>query len=75
MTLRQKRTVLGDRLLRPAVPPNTLTGVVYRRFLFSDMPVLLEDVPVQQRKHMRFMPDETAPTLFSVHWQTPRDPD
>jgi hypothetical protein len=67
--------VLGDQVLRPAVPPNTLTGVVYRRFLFNDLPVLLEDVPVHQRQQMRFMPDETSPTSFSVHWQAARDSD
>ena len=57
-----------------SVPPNTLTGVVYRRFLFNDLPVLLEDMLVHQRQQMRFMSDETSPTSFFVHWQTARDP-
>ena len=53
--------ILDDQLLGPAVPPNTLTGLMYRRFLFNDLPVLLEDVPVHQRQQMRFMPDGTSP--------------
>jgi hypothetical protein len=35
--------------------PNTLTGAVYYRFLLTDLPVLLEDVPFHQRLHMWFM--------------------
>jgi hypothetical protein len=73
-TLQKTWTVLGDQLLRPSVPPNTLTGVVYRRFLFNDLPVHLEDAPVHQRQHMRVMPDETSPASFSLHWPTARDP-
>ena len=48
---------------------------MHRRFLLNDLPVFLEYVPVHQRQQMRFMPDETAPTSFSVRWQTERDPD
>jgi hypothetical protein len=48
--------------LRPAVPSNKLTNVVYLRFLFNDLPVLLEDVLVHQRQHMRLgLSDDTSP--------------
>jgi len=34
---------------------NTLTGAMHYRFLLTDLPVLLEDVPFQQRPHIWFM--------------------
>ena len=52
--------ILGDELLGPAVLYNTLKRAVYHGFLFNDLPVLLEDVPLHEQ-HMWFVPDATSP--------------
>jgi hypothetical protein len=54
--------IIGDQLLGPVVLHNRLTGAVYLRFLVTDLPVLLEHVPLHQQ-HMWFMHDG-APSHF-----------
>jgi hypothetical protein len=56
--------VLGDRLIGPHILLNKLTGKRYRLFMRNILPVLLEDVPLQQSQNMWFMHDG-APAHFA----------
>ena len=55
--------VLGDRLLGPYVLPQRLTGARYHHFLNNILPILMEDLPCQDRLQMWFMHDG-APAHF-----------
>ena len=47
--------IIGDLLLGPIFLPPILTGDNYTQFLETQLPVLLEDVPLQIRNQMWFM--------------------
>lgn len=57
--------IIGDFLIGPFLLPNRLTGPLYRDFLENSLPELLEDVPLEIRRHMWFMHDG-APPHFSI---------
>lgn len=56
--------ILGDRLIGPYIMPQRLDGPAYLDFLQNTLPLLLEDVPYQQRLTNFFMHDG-APPHFS----------
>ena len=56
--------IIGDFLLGPIFLPPTLNGNNYTQFLETQLPILLEDVPLQIRNQMWFMQDG-APAHFS----------
>lgn len=56
--------IVGDCLVGPFVFPERLNGVIYRNFLENELPILLEDVPLNIRNHLWFMHDG-APPHFS----------
>jgi hypothetical protein len=58
--------ILGDQLLGLVVLPNRLTGTVYHCFLVTNLPVLLEHVPLHQQQHMLFMHDGAAPHFLQI---------
>ena len=47
-------------------------GAVYYQFLFNDLPVLLEDVPLHQQHMYACMMGHTS---FSLHHQAANEPD
>ena len=49
--------VLGDRLIGPHFFQGNVTGPVYADFLENTLPILLEDVPLDERARMWFMQD------------------
>lgn len=49
--------IIGDQLIGPFVFENRLTGLVYKDFLENQLPVLLEDVPLERRHQMIFHHD------------------
>lgn len=57
--------IIGDHLIGPFFLPRRLTGETYHNFLQNELPILLEDVPVQLRRQMYFMHDG-APPHFSL---------
>ena len=57
--------ILGDCLVGPHFLPRGLNGEQYLRFLRSDLPNLLEDVPMRQCQQMWFMHDG-APAHFHL---------
>lgn len=57
--------IIGDHLIGPHFFPRRLTGEVYLHFLRNDLPVLLEEVPLQVRNSMWLLQDG-APPHFSV---------
>lgn len=54
--------IVGDQLIGPFFLPPHLNG---HNFLVNQLPVLLEDVPIDLRRHMWFMHDG-APAHFSL---------
>ena len=56
--------IIRDFLLGPIFLPPILTGDNYTQFLETQLPVLLEDVPLQIRNQMWFMQDG-SPAYFS----------
>lgn len=57
--------IIGDNLLGPVFLPNRLNGVNYLEFLQEQLPVLLEDVPLNVLQNHYFMHDG-APAHFSL---------
>jgi hypothetical protein len=58
--------IVGDCLLGPFVLPERLNGDDYRDFLENDLPLLLEEVPLNVRNSIWFMHDG-APPHFRLH--------
>jgi len=58
--------VLGNRLIGPFVIGNNLTGNVYEVFVWNELPVLLEDIPLMRGSQMYFQHDE-APPHYTRH--------
>jgi hypothetical protein len=56
--------IVGGTLFGPHMLPARLTGELYLRFLDNDLPLLLENVPLDIRGRMWYMHDG-APTHFS----------
>ena len=44
--------ILGDKVIGPYIIDGTLTGAKYRNFLTEELPLLLEDVPLETRSQM-----------------------
>lgn len=57
--------IVGEYLIGPMFLPARLNGQNYRRFLEEDLPLLLEDVPLEIRRNLWFMHDG-APAHFSL---------
>lgn len=57
--------IIGDILLGPHFLPPTLTGNNYREFIENELPLLLEDVPLQLRNNCFFMHDG-APAHYTL---------
>ena len=57
--------ILGDCLIGLHFLPHSLNGEQYLRFLWNDLPNLLQDVPLRQRQQMWFMHD-SAPVNFHL---------
>lgn len=57
--------IIADHLLMFVLPPR-LNGIIYLNFLREELPILLDDVPLQLRQNMWFMHDG-APAHFSVN--------
>ncbi|KAG5894514.1 hypothetical protein JTB14_026897 [Gonioctena quinquepunctata] len=57
--------VLDDHLIGPYFLLHRLTGDSYPNFLQEEVPVLLEEIPLQLRQHFWFMHDG-APVHFSI---------
>lgn len=55
--------IIGDHLVGPFFLPSRLDGSYYRKFLETELAILLESVPLFLRKHMWFMHDG-APAHF-----------
>lgn len=57
--------IIGDHVIGPHVMPARLTGAQYHEFLEQQLPTMLEDVPLAQRRRMWFMQDG-APSHTSI---------
>src|SRR6195952_3782061 len=57
--------IIDDHLIEPYFLPQRLNGEIYRQFIEVDLPLLLEDVPLQLRNDMWFMHDG-APAYFCL---------
>lgn len=57
--------IVGDYLIGPMFLPDRLNGQNYRYFLENDLPLLLENVPLEIRHQLWFMHDG-APAHFSL---------
>ena len=57
--------IIDDHLIGPYFFPQHLNGEIYRQFIEEDLPLLLEDLPLQLRNDMWFMHDG-APAHFSL---------
>lgn len=57
--------IIENFLIGPFFLPARLTGQVYQEFLENELPVMLEDVPIQLRQQMFFLHDG-APAHFSL---------
>ncbi|EZA60813.1 hypothetical protein X777_13646 [Ooceraea biroi] len=55
--------VLNDAIIGPFEMLARLTGQLYVEFLENDLPGLLEDVPLEQRRHMLFQHDGAPPHM------------
>jgi len=53
--------LLGNKLIGPFVFDNNLTGNTYEVFLRTELPGLLEDIPLIIRSQMYFQHDEVPP--------------
>jgi len=56
--------VIGDQLIGPYIFPHLLTGGIYVSFLQSELPALLEKVPLETRRQTYYQ-YEGAPPHFS----------
>jgi len=57
--------VLDDQLIGPFILEGHLTGEAYIRFLQEELPLLLEDGPLNKRGHMYFQHDGAPPHFSS----------
>lgn len=57
--------MIDDHLTGPYFLPQRLTGDSYLNFLQEELPVLLEEIPLQLRQHLWFM-HYGAPAHFSI---------
>lgn len=57
--------LVNNMLIGPFVLPNRLNGANYLNFLRNDLPILLEDVPLDVRQRMWFLHDG-CPAHFSL---------
>lgn len=57
--------IIGDHLIGPFFLPGRLNGNFYCNFLQNDLPLLLENIPLQLRQQMWYMHDG-APAHFSI---------
>lgn len=53
--------IIDDKILGPFVINGNLTGRIYEQFLKNDLPVLLEDIPLQKRLQVIFQHDGATP--------------
>ena len=53
--------LLGNKLIRPFVLDNILTGNTYEFFLRNELPGLLENIPVMVRGQIYFQHDSPRP--------------
>ena len=53
--------LLGNKLIRPFVFDNNLTGNTYKGFLRNELPGLLKDIPLMIRSQMYFQRDGAPP--------------
>jgi hypothetical protein len=58
--------ILDDQFVGPVLLATRLTDAVYYRFLVNDLPLLLEQVPLQQQKHMWFVQDGIPPHFLRI---------
>jgi len=58
--------LLGNKLIRPSVLDNNLTGNTYEVFLRNELPGLLEDILLMIRSQMYFQHDG-APPHYTQH--------
>jgi len=60
--------VVDDRVIGPYFFEGAVTGASYTRFLLEELPVLLEDLPLELRHNMWFQQDG-APPHFALQAQ------
>ena len=58
--------VLGNKSIGPFVFDNNLTGITYEAFLRTELPGLLEDIPLMTSSQMYFQHDGTPHITLST---------
>ena len=69
--IRRQKVNRKDQLFIPSVSPNRPAGAVYYRFLFNDLPVLLDDKPLCQRQQQRHTDFGAAALLLRMSTPKP----
>ncbi|XP_066587607.1 histone-lysine N-methyltransferase SETMAR-like [Prorops nasuta] len=58
--------IVGTYVIGPVVIPDRLTGEIYTQFLRTELPEILEEVPLEIRRGMWFQQDGAAPHYHRV---------